>query len=169
MSTRIISQNRTIFANARVRSYSTIASAAVPTDKRKSKDAGINVNKNTQTIPVWSPESPFRDGYAWRCPDDQVNYRIVKKINIQEGWGTAAFWMERYGVTTFNYVREWVERGWLDAALQEGSPTKRYRCRDERKIYEAMCILHAKKNSIGPGEKTIMRFALAKLKPLFDE
>lgn len=166
MATRIVLRNRVAMIgrgpdqHARM-SESARAAGALPMNR--ARDTVIN----TQAIPPDSPESPFRDGHAWRCPDDQLTYRVVQSIDISAGWGTAAFWMTRYGVT-FLFVREWVERGWLDAAIEQGTPTKRYRCRDERRIYEALWVLHDTKNSLKPGVKSSMRAALSRLKPLFE-
>lgn len=160
MTTRIIVANRVVGGsglNGRARSASQVH-ARLPGDI-----------VDTAPIPPDSPESPFRAGFAYHDPDDDLVYRIVMHLDIQgQGWGTAAFWMARYGVTTFSFIREWVARGWLDAAMEQHAPTKRFRCRDERQIYNALKKLHDTKNSIGPGEKSKIRHALLKLKPLFE-
>jgi hypothetical protein len=84
-------------------------------------------------IPADSPDSPFRAGEPYHDEAEDVVYRIVSRINVAEGWGTASFWMQRwhcYYVDLLGFVR----KGWLDAAIEEGSAVKRFRCRDELRV-----------------------------------
>lgn len=78
-------------------------------------------------------------GVPYRDPDDGIVYRIVHRLDLREGWGTSAFWLARFHVT-WDVLVEWIERGWFDAAMEQGSPTKRFRCRDERKVLEYLEI-----------------------------
>lgn len=173
MTTKLIFRNRVVLSTGprNARPQSVLAYEQLPIQRSKKsflERAEMNLI-DTSPIPETSPESPFRAGIPYRDPSTGLTYRIVRALDMSEGWGTADFWMQRYGVVDFRFVQEWVERGWLDAAMVRGSPTKRYRCRDERKIYAKMWDLWKTKNSLGPGEKERIRKALIKLKPLFEE
>lgn len=86
-------------------------------------------------IPPDSPERPFREGQAYQCPDDGVVYRVVSRGRLTGagGWGAVDFWLDRYACS-FADLRDLAERGLLDAAMEAGSPTKKFRCRDERRV-----------------------------------
>lgn len=113
-------------------------------------------------IPPGSPDSPYRAGEPYFDEAEDVVYRIVSRINVAEGWGTAAFWMKRwacYYVDLLSLVR----KGWLDAAMEEGSAVKRFRCRDERRVLASLApVLKARTSATqdpkpmikkgGPGE-----------------
>lgn len=79
------------------------------------------------------PRSPFRAGYPFWDRGDDVTYRVVGGgcLSLADGWGTAEFWMKRWKVDLRD-VLDLARRGILDAAFEESTPTKRYRCRDER-------------------------------------
>ncbi len=85
-------------------------------------------------VPADSPASPYRAGIAFECPEDRVTYRIVLRLDPREGWATSDFWQERWRCRHVDVLRL-VERGLLDAAMEQGSQVRRYRCRDER-----MCL-----------------------------
>lgn len=140
MSSRIIYKGHDIF---RSRDYRKPVRVQVPVDRD-----GTPVS--SQPIAPDSPASPFRQGVPYRDKDDGLVYRIVDKINVAEGWGTAAFWIARYSCTWKELII-FVEKGWLDAAIEAGSPTKRYRCRDEQKILGWMSERRA--NSKLPSKK----------------
>jgi hypothetical protein len=92
-------------------------------------------------IPPDSPDSPMRAGVAYRDPDTGMVLRIVERLRIEEGWGTSRFWCDRYCVP-FSALLEWVELGLMDAAMERGSPTKRFRCRDETRILDWIARKH---------------------------
>jgi len=90
-----------------------------------------------ETIDPESYHAPFRDGEGWTDPDDDITYRIVRKglLDPAQGWGTIDFWLERYNCQV-NALHAMCERGMLDAAIEEGSVVKRFRCRDETRVLE---------------------------------
>lgn len=84
-------------------------------------------------IPAGHAESPLRAGVPYHCPEDDIVYRVVERLDPVEGWVTADFWLQRYDIG-FDVLRGFVLRGWMDAAFEAASPTKRFRCRDEAPI-----------------------------------
>jgi len=84
-------------------------------------------------IPPDSPDSGFRAGVPYEDDAEDVVYRIVARLNVAEGWGTGAFWMQRWGCY-YADILAFVRKGWLDAAIEEGSSVKRFRCRDELRV-----------------------------------
>lgn len=93
-------------------------------------------------IPPTSPDSPFREGTAYHCPDDDLTYRVLSHINVSEGWGTSSFWCKRWRCT-FKQLLDIGRRGWLDAAI-DGALTKRYRCRDEHRCLDWLATQRSK-------------------------
>jgi len=89
---------------------------------------------STQPIPTHDPDSSYRPGIPVPDPDG-VTYRVLQYLDPRQGWGTAEFWLKRYPVT-HRTLLEWVHLGILDAALELGSPTKRYRVRNEARIVQ---------------------------------
>lgn len=177
MSTRVIHHGRVAFTNER--KLQQRASVLAQRTQAGYKDReGHHID--TAPIADGSADSPFRAGFAYRDPDDDIIYRMVITLDVQgEGWGTVNFWIDRYGLDAsekdlrvepgyaMKFIREWCARGWMDAAMEERVPVKRYRVRDERKIYKQLWDLYNQKNSLGPGTKTKIRHALKKLAPLF--
>jgi len=95
-------------------------------------------------IPFDSPDSPYRAGEPYFDETEDVVYRIVSKINIAEGWGTADFWIRRWACYYIDLL-SFVRKGWLDAAIEEGSAVKRFRCRDEHRVRLALApVLRAR-------------------------
>ena len=84
-----------------------------------------------------SPDSPYRAGVAYYDADDEVEYRAVRAraLDPREGWRTADFWLDRWKAD-WKALKTLIEKGWLDAAIEEGSATKRFRCRDEARVIE---------------------------------
>ena len=74
-----------------------------------------------------APAAPkYEDTYR----EDGLVYRVVSRLDLREGWATAAFWCARWRCSW--EVLAWlVSRGWLEGAMEAGSPTRRYLCRDE--------------------------------------
>lgn len=83
-------------------------------------------------IPVESVESTFRHGVPYPASDG-VTYNVVQYLDPRQGWGTAEHWLKRYPVSHATLLK-WVHLGILDAAMESGSPTKRYRVRDEARV-----------------------------------
>lgn len=121
MATRVVYQGRVLFRSPDWRPFKPMPSERGPD------------GEPVDTRPVAGDGRPREVGVAYTCPDDGLTYRIVQRLDLSEGWGTAAFWQARYQVP-WPTIAGWVERGWFDAAMEAGSPTKRFRCRDERRI-----------------------------------
>jgi hypothetical protein len=81
-------------------------------------------------LPADSAWKPFAAGDAAYDVNEDVVYRVVKTLNPLEGWASSQFWQERWGVEHRDVVHL-VRTGLLDAAAEEGSLYRRYRCRDE--------------------------------------
>lgn len=60
---------------------------------------------------------------------DRVTYRVLGKLTPADGWVTLATVMRWYAVER-EQVFAWVRRGAIDAAMEHGSPTKRFRVLD---------------------------------------
>lgn len=86
-----------------------------------------------------SADSPFRAGSPFYDQADELEYRAVRQgaLNPVEGWRTADFWIARWK-TDWPTMRTLVQRGWLDAAIEEQSAVKRFRCRDEHRVIAAL-------------------------------
>jgi len=84
-----------------------------------------------------SPDAPFRAGTPFEDPEDGITYRVVREGGLPplDGWRSAAFWIKRWGIR-WEEIKLLVEKGWLDAAIEEGSVARLYRCRDEHRVLE---------------------------------
>jgi hypothetical protein len=74
--------------------------------------------------------SPYRVGVPWYDEADGVTYRVLVRLDPMEGWAGAEFWRARWGIG-YPVIYTFVNAGYVDAAMEEGTGTKRYRCRDE--------------------------------------
>lgn len=90
---------------------------------------------DTWPIPPSEKIIEFRAGVPYTCPEDGITYRVLKRCDPKDGWAPAGFWRRRWGIT-FRSIRTFVEKGWLQPGIEEGSPTKRYRCVDEVPIID---------------------------------
>ena len=82
-----------------------------------------------------TPDSPFRAGVPRYDSDDDLTYRIVspKVLDPRQGWATAGFWLERWKCS-WAQLKTLVEMAWVDAAIEQNSAIKRFRCRDETRV-----------------------------------
>lgn len=82
-----------------------------------------------------SPDSPFRAGAPFYDKADEITYRVVRVGGTAplDGWRSADFWIKRWELD-WPRLRILVEKGWLDAAMEEGSAVRRFRCRDEHRV-----------------------------------
>lgn len=64
--------------------------------------------------------------------DDDLHYRVINRTPTENGWAVAEFWLKRYEIA-FSTLLQMAKRGLFDAAMEHGSPTKRYRVRSEDK------------------------------------
>jgi len=115
----------------------------------ESKAGAANLRRDGQPcdgtpIPADSPDSPFRAGEPYEDEAEDVVYRVVSRLNIAEGWGTAAFWVRRWSCSYVDLL-SYVRMGWVDAAIEEGSSVKRFRCRDELRVRAALAPILAER------------------------
>lgn len=82
-----------------------------------------------------SPDAPFRAGTIFHDKAEDLVYRVIRNggCSVLEGWRSAAFWIDRWK-TDWATLKTLVEKGWLDAAMEEGSAVGRFRCRDEHRV-----------------------------------
>lgn len=62
--------------------------------------------------------------------DDGIVFRIVSKLNLQEGWCLASQLMQHYRVP-YAVIIDWALKGLVDPVMEHRSPTKRFRVRDD--------------------------------------
>lgn len=72
---------------------------------------------------------------------EKTSYRCVARLDPLEGWAPTEFWQKRWKVP-HGAIIAYVDAGFLDAAVEEGSQVRRYRCRDEWRLLHSE--LHAK-------------------------
>lgn len=65
--------------------------------------------------------------------DDRLFYRVVVTLDPLAGWCLAEQLLEHYGVP-YVVLLDWCVRGLVDPAVEQGSPTKRYRVRDGSRV-----------------------------------
>ena len=91
----------------------------------RGKELAIDPKSQPQLIPAAG--EPFKDR------EDDVTYRVVSKLNLNEGWCLDEQLTKRYGID-YKLLLRLVRAGLIDAAMEQGSPTKRFRVRDDQKI-----------------------------------
>lgn len=103
-------------------------------------------------IPPSSPRSPFRAGVPYDDPETGIRFRVVGpgRLPAAEGWAPAKYWLTRYGIS-LGQLRDLCDRGFLDAAVEERSPTRRYRCRDEGPVKAHLRETRGRKRQIYSG------------------
>jgi hypothetical protein len=122
MTTRIIRRNRVIWANDR------------PEKPLAFNDAAKDEPKAVQAI---------RSGLIWFDPEDLVYYRVVSagRLLASEGWGDVTFWTQRFLHTRWELFRTLIQKGYFDAAMEEGVFARRYRALDIDKARAYLDIL----------------------------
>lgn len=134
MTSRIIHRNRIIWQN--IEGWEELARARRRKCRRTSplcKDREGNPVDCASGIPTTSARSPYRAGVPVTDPDEGITYRLIWHIDPLQGWAPTEFWQKRWGFDHRSIVIL-VEYGYLDAAIEEGSAVKRYRCRDENRL-----------------------------------
>jgi len=76
---------------------------------------------------------PFTAGHGVMDTEEQVVYRVVTHLNPADGWASTAFWQDRYKIF-HHHVLELARLHFLDAAMEEGSQVRRFRCRNEEAL-----------------------------------
>jgi len=80
----------------------------------------------------------LRSGGVYYDPEEDLAYRIVRSgiCRAEDGWATFDYWMRHFKGIGVSTLQQMIRRGLFDAAIEEGSPTKRYRLRSEVKARE---------------------------------
>jgi hypothetical protein len=89
---------------------------------------GRQVFSPTQPTPEFPPEWPGVQviGRPFWDDADKLNYKMVYKLNLEDGWCTADQLLKFYSIS-YKELLYWARSGIVDPAMQYGSPTKRYR------------------------------------------
>ena len=90
---------------------------------------------DTSPIPPAHPDAPLRIGFPHEDKAEGVTYQVAKYLDPLQGWAPAQWWMKRHAVT-YKTILKWCQLGYLQPALEVGSPTKRYRCPNEDKLFD---------------------------------
>lgn len=93
----------------------------------------------TRAIPPDHPSSPYREGVPVHDPEDDVVYRRVSRAAVRADptWVRLGFWTQRWGCRPAD-VHDFCRRGLVDAAYEDGTHAKLFRCRDERAVQAAL-------------------------------
>lgn len=107
---------------------------------RRAKDGTIEVI-DSRPFGVEKKEQDYRAGQVFEDRSIDLVYRVVPCCQPTDGWAVLDFWIDRYEVK-FAQICDWVRRGRMEAALEQGSPTRYYRVRDENVILAELQELH---------------------------
>jgi hypothetical protein len=111
-------------------------------DSRHTNQAVRPTQRGGEPLNVTTPIAPqevdktLRAGIPYTCPTEKVTYRVIKNCDPRERWASSEFWQNHLKVGHRGLLRL-LKLGWFDAAIEEGSQARRYRCRDERKMKES--------------------------------
>lgn len=135
MATRTIIDGRLRWSNTRPNSHKLPAQPEV--------ENGAVVDDR---IPPNSPRSPYRAGTPYYDVVQDIEYRVVGSgiLDPRQGWATAAFWVKRWKIS-YKQLVQLVQRGMLDAAMEQSSDVRRFRCRDERSVLQLIEAKFAKR------------------------
>lgn len=92
---------------------------------------------DTSPIPPDHVDSPLRIGSPWTDPTEGVTYQVSQYLDPLEGWAPAEWWMKRHAVA-HRLILKWCLMGYLQAGMEPRSPTKRYRCPNEDRLFDYM-------------------------------
>jgi DNA-binding transcriptional ArsR family regulator len=148
MATRVVVHGQEVWSNQDHRRLMMRPSAREGANVRRSRlmpdPVPIDVAGAIQPDSV---DSPFRVGVGYFDSEEQVAYRVVRSgmINWTDGWATIAFWRNRWKLSVEEVFRL-TRAGLLDAAMEDCSQVRRYRCRDEQKVlaHPVVTQAHAK-------------------------
>lgn len=94
--------------------------------------------------PVVPTLPPVREvGRPFLDEDDAIYYRIVSFLDPRAGWLLAEQVMKRYAIGHGTLLML-AKTGVLDPAMEQGSPTKRYRVRDDATLRRLVADLKAR-------------------------
>lgn len=140
MPTRLVVRGRTAWRSGDLRLVDW--SRGVPTRGRGEDKEVVDC---ASAISADAPDSPAR-GTHWRDRETGVAYQVLAHCAPEQGWASSEFWERRWRVDAKAILR-FVERGLMDAAVEEGSDVRRYRCRSERAVLEHADMRQARKRA----------------------
>lgn len=101
--------------------------------------------------PVSSPHAPPKKAGVPIQDEDGIWYRVCDRLDPKEGWCLAEQLMVHYAVP-FSVLRDWALKGFVEPAVELGSPTKRFRVRDDNHL-RTLARAWKKANGLGPAPK----------------
>lgn len=128
MPSRIFMKGRNIAVSRSYRRLVKPAFSERVDPDRTEEHNGQQIYAPTEQLPEFPPEWPHVHvvGRPYFDKDDKLNYRLIDKLRLEEGWCTADQLVDHYKI---NYAEllDWARRGVVDPAMEFGCPTKRYR------------------------------------------
>jgi hypothetical protein len=95
-------------------------------------------------IPPTYPPSAYQLGVTFRDRDENVDYRVLKRLTPADGWASAQFWHRRWQCNASDFL-EILRAGYMLAAIEEGSTVRRYLCLNERELKDSPLWLRLRK------------------------
>lgn len=129
MSSRIIAHGRVASAS---RDTPWHRPTLYPTNRRGEPIVIAEVDPGGPDAP-WHPH-----GGTLYDADLGLEFRVVGPgvLDPAQGWASADFWCRRWKADFEKHVVPLTRKGWIDAAAERGSPTRKFRCRDESRCLE---------------------------------
>lgn len=150
MTSRIIVNGKVRFAD---REFYEERNAA----RRRSKDFAVDKDGmpvGALAVAPDDPRSPFRAGVNVTDEDEGINYRVVRHLDPKDGWATSEFWQKRWGIRHTQLIKL-VAAYLVDAACEEGSRVRRYRCRDEARLLKSEVMVSISRQNAVPSRKPL--------------
>lgn len=98
-------------------------------------DAADGIGVPIEPPPPVPGIAPKTTDALWRDESTRVEFRVVDRLNIAEGWATAET-VARWFTIKLRTVHHLARNGLLAAAIERGLPTQRYRVLDVLKVRE---------------------------------
>ena len=94
-------------------------------------------------LPIVDPDYAKRPKPVslWTDPKTMVVYKMVQHLDPMQGWCLVSQLMKHYGCQQ-REILTWCQLGLIDAAIEVGTPTKRYRPRDDGKLKQLAAEAH---------------------------
>ena len=117
-------------------------------------------------LPIVDPEyaKRVRADYRWADPKTLVVYKMVEHLDPMQGWCLISQLMKHYGVQQ-RTVLEWCQVGLIDAAIEHGTPTKRYKPLDNGRLHQLAAEVHERGKIPWGGKRPVGRKPGAKNRP----
>lgn len=126
MSTRMVIGGRPVFASR---------------DFKPAQSARVEKMDENKILPIAPHAQPVREiGRPYFDDEDDLFYRVVEYLDPRDSWMLAEQIMKRYAVG-YGTVLKLARMGAIEPAMEFGSPTKRYRVKDDaalRKVVSGM-------------------------------